>query len=232
MMPVFSQETLRINTGWNASQKTLIKNFLDELFVRLDIDYILQELPPERALKNANMGLDDGDAVRVFEVGEMFPNLLRVNDHLFSANFSAFYINQEITIKNVEDMKYRTIGIVNGAKIVQSFVKKHEFKDVKKALDSEQVLRALLHEDVEIIISNRRPLLTHAKKMHLENFIIEHKPSLIQKKMYLYMHKKHKDLVPIIEKELHKMKEDGSYAKIMNAYVQKYPSQKGYIDAK
>ena len=228
---LFSQEELTINTGWYAQGKQLVQNILDPLFTRTNLTYTMQQLHPERALRNANMGLDDGDAVRVFEIANIFPHLRRVEEHFFTAAFSAFYINPSLSINSLDDIKSKRVAIVNGTKIVQKFVREKKFPTVVTTLSYEKSLLKLVNKDVDLIIVNRRSALTLIHKMHLENVIIEHKPPLILKKMYLYLHKKHEKLIPTLEKELKEMKKDGSYDAIIQEYLKSVPSDKGIIDA-
>jgi len=228
---LFAQIRLVINTGWYPPNKNLIENILDELFYRVKIDYSLQRLTAERALKNANLGLDDGDAVRVFEVGDMFKNLRRVDGHFFSANFSAFYVGKPPSIKAVEDFKDKRVTIVNGTKIVQKFVKDNHFTKVDKAIGFQSALLKLINKEVDIAILNQHSALSVIKTLHLEKVVMEHKPPLIKKKMYLYLHKKHENLIPALESELKKMKEDGSYDRIVQAHIEQHPSEKEIIHA-
>ena len=229
---VFAQNSLVINTGWYSPEKELVKDVLDELFNRTDIDYTFQQLAPERAIKNANLGLDDGDAVRIYEVVKIFPHLRRVNEHVFTAAFSIFTIDKSIPVKTIEDMRDKKIALVRGTKILEKFVKKHKFTQVEKMVTYEEAFLQLLNKDVAIAILNRRPALSAVQKMHLEKVIFEHKPPLIQKKMYIYLHKKHEKLIPVLEKTLKEMKADGAYQKAIDTYLIKLPSEKGIIDAK
>jgi len=229
---LFAQKSLTINTGWYPPERELVKEILDELFARTNIDYTLQQLAPERAIKNANLGLDDGDAVRIFEVVKIFPHLRRVNEHFFTAAFSVFYINKSLSVETVDDLRNKRVAIVNGTKIVEKFVKKNKFTQAEKTLNYEEAFLKLLSKEVSIVILNRRPALSAIKKMHLEKVIIEHKPPLIQKKMYLYLHNKHEKLIPSLEKSLKQMKRDGSYQKAIENYLIKLPSERGIIDAK
>jgi len=228
---LFAQNKLVINTGWYPPNKDLIENILDELFARVNISYSFQQLPSERALRNADLGLDDGDAVRVFEVEEMYSHLHRVNEHFFTASFSAFYIDKSLAINTVDDMKHKNVGIVNGTKMAQKFVRDNKFTKVVKVVSYEEALLKLLDKKIDIIILNHRSASSVIRDMHLEDIIVEHKPSLIQKKMYLYLHKKHEKIIPHLEIELKKMKADGSYQKIIQKYLEQFPSEKGIIDA-
>ena len=228
---LFAQNRLVINTGWYPPNKDLIENILNELFVRANISYSFQQLPSERALRNVDLGLDDGDAVRVFEVETMYTNLRRVNEHFFTSNFSAFYINKSLSLKSVDDMWDKNVGIVNGTKMAQKFANDNKFTKVIKVVNYEEGLLKLLDKKLDLIILNHRSASSVIKNMHLEDIIVEHTPALIQKKMYLYLHKKHEKIIPELENELKKMKADGSYQKIIQKYLEQFPSEKGIIDA-
>ena len=46
-------------------------------------------------------------------------------------------------------------------------------------------------------------------------------PALASKDMYIYLHKKHAELVPLLSKALSSMKNDGSYQKLSNKFLKK-----------
>ena len=62
------------------------------------------------------------------------------------------------------------------------------------------------------------------RQMGLRNMKVL-QPSLSEGNFYLYLHKKHKDLIPKITAELKKMQQDGTIKRINAAVLNKYTEQ-------
>jgi len=76
-----------------------------------------------------------------------------------------------------------------------------------------EILSVLQNNRTDLIAIERWTGLSIAQKLHLTALkLIE--PPLISKSLYLYLHKKHKALIPKIVRTLREMKQDGTYERI------------------
>lgn len=71
-------QTLTVNTVGKAPFSTVLDALLQEAFLRIGVGLKTQELPGVRALKNANDGIEDGDAGRVRGTEKRYPNLVMI----------------------------------------------------------------------------------------------------------------------------------------------------------
>jgi ABC-type amino acid transport substrate-binding protein len=74
-----------------------------------------------------------------------------------------------------------------------------------------QLLQLLQKKRVDVILSQR--IVSQSVMKQLNYFPYMQSP-LAKREMFIYMHKKNKKLVPKIESELKKIKQDGTYNKI------------------
>ena len=70
--------TLSITSGFDEPESTLIENMMKEVSKLAKINILYDNLPNKRSLVNANTGVTDGEASRVWEINDYYPNLIRV----------------------------------------------------------------------------------------------------------------------------------------------------------
>jgi len=74
---------------------------------------------------------------------------------------------------------------------------------------------------IDLGIIERMTGMMHSKNLGLKNIrILE--PAFLTGDWYLYLHKKHRKLVPIIANEIRRMKADGSHQRIFNAELKRF----------
>ena len=91
-------KTLKTNTGFQVPEADVIQSLSAEIMHRNDINLVFQVLPNQRSLLNANSGIDDGEAARIFEINQ---TLLEMKaDGSFDKIKSKFYTRFEQVLKN------------------------------------------------------------------------------------------------------------------------------------
>lgn len=196
----------------NPQQNGYFDLLLKEAFSRLDIDITIENRPAERSLKDANNGVTDGDFFRISEIGLSYPNLLIVPEPLYQMEFVAFSKMENLTLPNhwssLSD--YHT-GYVIGWKIIEENI-----GDMygNSAVGSQEILFKLLDANrIEVAIYSRyfgRQLIS---KFALKNIYIAHQP-LAVKPMYLFLHKRHKAIIPQLTNILKEMKAESHLVKL------------------
>ena len=86
-----------------------------EAFRRIGEKVKIVWLPSERALINANSGIDDGDFVRVAGIEKEYHNLVMVPEKLCEFEFAAFAKSSAIKVSGWESLKRYNVGIPRGA---------------------------------------------------------------------------------------------------------------------
>lgn len=132
------------------------RGFLDrvaaEAFRRVGAKLQLVKLPAERGLINANAGIIDGDLNRIREIGAQYPNLIRVPEKIFDANFSAYSKDRSIR-SSWSDIRQRAVGYIRGWKIFEQQLA--DAPNVTTAENAEQLFNLLALDRIEVALYDR-----------------------------------------------------------------------------
>ncbi len=197
--------------------------FLDllyaELFKRLEIDFEIQALPAERALKNADAGIDDGDVCRIADLVNLYTNMVRTNEPVMQYQHVVFTRTKQFRVDGPVSLKPYDVGIVTGWKIVERNTIHNRSRIM---LDSGEQLFLMLDQGrIDVAVIERMVGLEMIRKLKIQNIKVL-SPPLLTGDWYLYLHKRHAGLVPRIDAELRKMKQDGSYERIRRSVLGRY----------
>lgn len=219
-----SQTTLVLNTANDSPNATddhkgIGDRFLTEAFRRMGVLLQIVRLPSERALVNANEGTDDGNFARVEGIDKIYPNLVRVPEEITKFEFMAFSRKPAFKIEGWDSLKPYNVGIITGWKILEKNVT--GTKSLTKVSDAEILFGLLAKDRIDIAVYDRRQgLLVLHKENMADAFILE--PPLAVNSMYLYLNKKHSDLVPKLTEALRAMKKDGTYQNIVDEVLRTF----------
>lgn len=181
-----------------------------EAFRRAGLKLKLIRLPAERALLNANAGIDDGEVSRIAGMEKAYPNLIPVPEKLVDHHFVAFTRNAKLKHATWDSVAPFSIGYIRGYKIIESNLRPET--KTTTANDAEQLLTMLDKGRVDIAIYRRWEGIALAEKLGIENIhIIE--PSLAEKEIFIYLHKRHADKVPKIAAALREIRREGMFAR-------------------
>jgi len=193
--------------------------FYQELFKRLGMAFEIQYLPAERALVNANKGIDDGDVCRILDLDKKYPNLVRVPEVVMQYEHVIFSREADFKVTGPEDLKPYDVGVVKGWKIIEWNTTTARTVTLVDA--GEQLFAMLADGRIDLGIIERTTGMMHLKVLNIKDIrVLE--PAFLAGDWYLYLHKKHQNLVPIIAAEIRKMKEDGSHQRIFEIIKNRY----------
>lgn len=188
-----------------------------EAFRRIGVEVKLILLPSERALKNANSGIDDGNYPRISGLSKAYPNLLKVPEKIRNSEFVAFSKNKTIKTNNWESLSPYNVALITGWKIFEKNI--GGAKSVTKVKNAKSLFILLEKNRADLVLYERNKGLGTIRELGFQN-VYNLNPPLAVKEMFLYLHKKHKRLIPQLDIALRKMKKDGSYAKIVQSSLQ------------
>ena len=209
----YSQEIFRLNTALKPPLSDSFNLIFKEAFNRLDLQVVVQELPGQRALKNANQGIDDGDAARIFELSKKYTNLIRVEEKIIDVHIVAFSKNNQIPIDGWDSLKPYNVAIVKGYRILEDNIV--GTKSMVKVQDISDLFTLLQKDRTDIAVINLVEGVTELKKQNLGKSISALQPPLDSRPLYPHLHKKHSALVPKLARVLKEMKEDGTYQRLL-----------------
>lgn len=196
--------------------------FLDviagEAFRRIGFELRLVKLPPERGLINANAGIEDGDMARIAGLEKQYPNLMRVPEKLVDWEFSAFSKDTSIP-SSWKAIRQRSVGHIKGWKIYEQNLAGAEH--VTTADDPGQLFRLLDLNRIEVALYERSLGAALAKQQGLKT-VLPLAPPLATREMFIYLNKRHTELVPRLADALRAMKRDGFYQRMYNEKLKPY----------
>ena len=187
-----------------------------EAFGRIGVKVTISSLPGERALINANSGLDDGDLLRIPGLEKAYPNLIRIPEKVMDFEFVAFTLNQQIQVKNLAGLAPYTVAYVTGWKFYENRVK--QAQEVTRVRNLQELFELLKKGRSEIVLAERWQGLWAAKQSGLKVRLLQ--PAFKVSDMYMYLNKRHAALVPEVAQALAAMKRDGSFQRIVAESLQ------------
>ncbi len=206
-----AETNLYITTGFTSPVSDFYASVLAEAGKRLkNITINFEALPAERSLALANQGINDGDCCRIPDImTSEYTNLEPINESFFSARFSAFTKNNNTQIKNFKDLKPYSVGTVTGWKIAVIKLKEIKPEKLHIVATPQQMLKMLEQDRLDYGVVGYLSGLHTIASLELNN-IKAIEPPLVKKQLYLLLHNKHKNLIPVFENVFKKMKDDGT----------------------
>lgn len=181
-----------------------------EAFRRAGLRLKLVRLPAERALINANAGIEDGEVSRIAGIEKAYPNLIPVPERLVEHHFVALTRNAELKQANWDALMPYSVGHIRGYKIFESNLKPGT--QITTVDTAEQLMNMLDKGRIDIALYRRWEGIALAEKMGIKNIhVIE--PSLAEKEIFIYLHKRHADKIPAIAAALRAIKTEGLFAR-------------------
>lgn len=215
----------RIIIGSDASpplsspdQTGMLDLIVKEAFSRIGEKVSIRALPSERSLVNANQGFIDGDLVRIEGIDNLYPNLVRVPEKTCDFEFTAFGKDTAIELGGWESLEPYSVGIIIGWKILEENV---HSRVLVKVENPKLLFNLIKHDRVDMVIYNRHEGYGVIKEMDLQGIDVIGQP-LESREMFLYLNKKHGNLIPPLARAMKDMKKDGTYSHIVNAALKKY----------
>lgn len=193
--------------------------FLDQLtreaLRRIGYQLTIERLPAERALRSANMGIIDGEIIRIKGIEKIYKNLVRVPEKMIDMEFVVIS-KQNIDLRNGwNSLAGKTVAFIRGWKILEKNVPPTAL--VTRVNNADKLFSLINNNRVELIIYESLGGNFIINKMNLDNVKIQ-SPPLASREMFMYLNKKHLALVPGLAQQLVDMKKDGSYKKLQSDY--------------
>ena len=209
--------SLKITSGFDPQESVVIKKILEEGFKRAKAGLVYKALPNQRSLLNANSGISDGEAARIWDINKIYPNLIRVPVSTYSIDIAVMSRNK-IHFDNVSDLKKYNIGVIRGMKIAEKMISGIKPKSYIQATNTKALVKMLSNNRIDIAVTNRMALLSTLGETKGKKFFINEKP-LLRLPLYMHLNKKHHKFIPQFEAAFQSMHDDGTYKKIMKSFI-------------
>ncbi len=190
--------------------------FLDlvvkEALLRAGFKLKMVQVSPERALLNANEGIEDGVSARIAGLEKNYPNLVRVPEKVLDFPFVAFTRQAKLAKASWDALLPPvSVGHIQGWKIFEQNLKPGTAVTIVDT--AEQLFTMRDKNRIDVALYERWLGLALAKKMGINNVRVM-EPALADREMFIYLHKRHAGKVAAISAALRALKEDGTYTRI------------------
>lgn len=169
----------------------------------------------ERALINANRGLDDGALPRIKGLEAQYENLLRVPEKVMDTEFVGYTLGAPFATDGWESLRSRQLAYILGWKIFENNL--DASYPAVRVRDPQQLFGMLRLGRAEVVLYERWQGLAQAKAENLRVHVLE--PPLARSEQFLYLHRRHAHLVDRLAAVLAEMKRDGTYRRLHDATV-------------
>lgn len=177
---------------------------------RLGIALTVVPLPVERALVNANAGIEDGDLYRVAGFEKDYPNLIQVPEPLMEQQFVALALRPDVQVRDWADLAQYSVAHLTGQKVIERRL--GDAPNVLTVRDTTLLLGLLSSGRVDVIVHNRDVALLAAQRAGLRLRVLE--PPLLSEPIYIYLHRRHEALVPRLAAALAEVRGDGTWQRL------------------
>lgn len=184
---------------------------ITEAFRRIDYRIKIVDLPAERSLINANNGITDGDFVRVSGLKRLYPNLIRVPEKIVDFEFVAFSRNARISTNNWDGLRPYDVAIVRGWKLLEENI--IGARSLTLTDNQDQLFNLLKKGRADVVVYSGFEGAALLDSMEIKDAVAL-APPLAVRAMYLYLNRRHRNLVVPLVNVLREMKADGTYDEI------------------
>ncbi len=215
VMPAVAGPSLKVNTSIKPpfsteDQTGFFDLLIKELGKRIDCEFLLVRQPAARALISVNEGLSDAELPRIAGLQRKYPNLVQVEEKIIDYNFVAF-TRTGVRVKSWDDLADKQVGYLIGWKIFENNVP--QTANVTKLQKPHLLFDMLDSGRLDVALYERHAGLRNIRE-HGHTSIKECETPLAVKPMYMYLHKSHVGLAPLLAQALKDMKADGTYQRI------------------
>lgn len=216
--PAAAGDVLVLNTGVRAPYTQPDRSgFLDrvvaELFRRIGLQAEVQVYEAsERAMLNADAGIEDGMAMRIKGLEAQYPNLIRVPEKVIDNDFVAYSRRHAFPTRNWEALAPHHVAHIIGWKVFEKNLGSRG--EITRVRNAQQLFELLRQDRADVILYERWQGLWWSRQMAPDARLLE--PPLASQEMFIYLHRKHAPLVGKVAAALAAMKQDGSYGRIFD----------------
>ena len=202
------------------------QGFLDQVaqnaLSRFGIKVEILSLPAERALRDANAGVLDGELARVPGIEKTYSNLLFIPESLMDVEFTVFSIRHESVEPGWDGLKGHSVAFLNGWKILEKNVPGSA--EITKVNSPSQLFNLLKLNRVDYIIYEKWGGIALAKSLKIDNVNVL-SPPLAVRQLHMYLHNKHADLAGPLAEVLKQIKSDGTYQEIFKNTLEPFATK-------
>lgn len=208
-----------VNTGWTEPVSSILNDIIVATFERAKLEVEFHLMPAERSLVQVKLGIDDGDCCRVpSAMKKDYADLLQVPEAVYVAKFSVFSKTPHPKIDNFDALKPYSVATVAGWKILVINLNRVQPETLHIMNEPIAMFKILAQDRIDMAAYGYVGGIKVINDLGLKN-ISAIEPPLAQLPLYLYLHKKNKEIIPLLTKALRELKAEGVIDQILQKYL-------------
>ncbi|EPJ46181.1 MAG: hypothetical protein OFPI_34920 [Osedax symbiont Rs2] len=206
------QKTGLLLSTFNAYSLSLtVTEIIHRAYQKLGIDTKVQYVPGNRSLKFSNDGHADGELFRIQGMSKIYPNLLQIPVPLLELETMAYARVEGIEIKGWSSLSPYRLGFLSGFKKAEQNT---QGMQTFSAESMPELFDLLARGRLDIVIESRiGGQMLSAEKKPFSITTLE--PPIDTIKIYHYLHKQNKLLIPTLSAVLRQMTASGEIDQIV-----------------
>ncbi len=202
----------------------MIDSIVKEAFSRIGVTIQIIVADSTNALEKTDKGLYDADIMRIHGANQKYPNIVQVPESYFDYEFVAFTRTVNETMTGYEGLKPYRVAVPAGWVETNNNVTEANTKSVVRIASPFEMFNTLVKGETDLVIYNRLMGYELIKETGLTD-IRALEPPVASRPVFLYLNKKHNDLVAKLTSAISDMKKDGTIRKIIDETLSKYKKQ-------
>ncbi len=208
---IAAKSSLQITT-FDTPYSTVMTRIMREAYKNIGREIDVSMLPGSRAIKLSGLGAVDGELYRIGAISNAYPDLVRVNVAIANLEVRAFSHSLDFITDGWNSLKPYRLAVMQGVKVTEMHTKNMQRIMVN---NFHQLFNLLSNERVDLVITTNIAGRIAIKELHLKNIKML-SPAVHNFKVYHFVHKKNRELVPLLTAALTKMKKQGRIDQIFN----------------
>ncbi|HEX6706186.1 MAG TPA: transporter substrate-binding domain-containing protein [Albitalea sp.] len=207
-----AQAALRLARLEGVPDQAVGAEILAAVYRRAGIGVSFVDLPPKRSLLESSEGRVDGEIQRILAVQDQYPSLIAVHPSFNFIEPTAFVTDADLQVRGWTSIADHSIGIVRG--VGSSERGTAGMSRVEAVTTMEQLMQSLAARRFDVAVNDRFSGLLVIRRLKLEHAVRPLSPPLEHIPLYHFLHERHRDLVPRIEKALREMQASGELERV------------------
>ncbi len=207
-----SQTSLRLSRLENVPDQAVGAEILAAVYRRARIEVTFVDLPAKRSLLESSEGRVDGEVQRILAVQDQYPSLIAVHPSFNFIEPTVFVTDADLQVDGWKSIATHSIGIVRG--VGSSERGTAGMPRVEAVTTMEQLMQSLVAKRFEVAVNDRFSGLLVIRRLKLEHAVRPLSPALEHIPLFHFLHERHRDLVPRIEKVLREMQASGELERV------------------
>ena len=208
--PCPAQQFYRVSYSPGAAIHALARERVKAVYERAGLSVEFVPMPHKRSLHSASEGLVDGEVGRIAGMEKRYPGLRRVNVKLIDM-VGAAYVREESDITRYRQELLGTVrvGTIFG---VQWSLNELNGRPAELVSDYDKLLGMLVEKRVDLALGSTLSVEAALKGNRSRNKRIRRlNPLVFCQPLYHYVHEKNEHLIPLLEKALRELQQEGRW---------------------